>query len=82
MPVSVIQTTARNRGEETCPFCSGTGKVMCTACLVSIPIVINSSSAGLSAFASRRGVTHCATCLHDTDLLCDHDICWLTRLPY
>ncbi len=47
VPVSVAQTTARNGGKETCPFCSGTGKVMCTACLVSMIAVINIFSAGL-----------------------------------
>ena len=35
VPTSQAKATASNGGEEACTYCSGTGKVMCTACLVS-----------------------------------------------
>lgn len=37
VPTSQAQATVSNGGEEACTYCSGTGKVMCTACLVSLP---------------------------------------------
>lgn len=60
VPVAAAQTTARNGGEETCPFCSGTGKVMCTACLVCATTLISPGLCmSMMQFGNYQHVTPC-----------------------